>query len=66
MLHFSIIVYTAFGLMCLWFVISGVRKINQEKQNQQSVAAEKSRQKEQQELDQQEQETTPNEETLSD
>ena len=66
MLYFSIIVYTAFGLMCLWFVISGVRKINQEKQNQQSVAAEKSRQKEQQELDQQEQETTPNEETLSD
>jgi uncharacterized ion transporter superfamily protein YfcC len=66
MLYFSIIVYTAFGLMCLWFVISGVRKINQEKQNQQSVAAEKSCQKEQQELDQQEQETTPNEETLSD
>lgn len=61
MLYFSIIVYTAFGLMCLWFVISGVRKINQEKQNQQSVAAEKSCQKEQQE-----QETTPNEETLSD
>lgn len=66
MLYFSIIVYTAFGLMCLWFVISGVRKINQEKQNQQSVAAEKSRQKDQQELDQQEQETIPNEETLSD
>ena len=66
MLYFSIIVYTAFGLMCLWFVISGVRKINQEKQNQQSVATEKSREQEQQKLDQQEQETTPNEETLSD
>ena len=35
MLFFSIIVYTAFGLMCVWFVISGVRKLNQEKQNAQ-------------------------------
>jgi hypothetical protein len=38
MLYFSIIAYTAFGLMCIWFVISGVRKINQEKQNQQAEA----------------------------
>ena len=61
MLYFSIIAYTAFGLMCIWFVISGVRKINQEKQNQQSVADEKNREKAQQE-----QETAQNEEALSD
>lgn len=61
MLYFSIIAYTAFGLMCIWFVISGVRKINQEKQNQQSVADEKKREKAQQE-----QETAQNEEALSD
>ena len=35
MVFFSVIVYTAFGLMCVWFVISGVRKLNQEKQNPQ-------------------------------
>lgn len=38
MLYFSIIAYTAFGLMCIWFVISGVRKINQEKKDQQAEA----------------------------
>ena len=61
MLYFSIIAYTAFGLMCIWFVISGVRKINQEKQNQQAAADEKNREKAQQE-----QETAQNEEALSD
>ena len=29
MLFFEIIIYTLFGAMCIWFVISGVRKINQ-------------------------------------
>lgn len=36
MLFFSIIIYTLFGLMCLWFVISGVRKMNEIKQNQEA------------------------------
>ena len=34
MIFLSIIIYTAFGLMCLWFIISGVRKINQVKKSQ--------------------------------
>ncbi len=34
MLIFSIIIYTAFGLMCLWFIISGVQKIKQIKNSQ--------------------------------
>ena len=34
MLIFIIIIYTLFGLMCLWFIISGVRKINEVKASQ--------------------------------
>ena len=29
MLIFSIIIYTLFGGMCIWFIISGVQKIKQ-------------------------------------
>ena len=29
MLIFSIIIYTLFGGMCLWFIISGVQKMKQ-------------------------------------
>lgn len=34
MLIFSIIIYTLFGAMCIWFVISGVQKIKQIKASQ--------------------------------
>lgn len=33
MLFFSIIVYAAFGIMCLFFIISGVKKIKEVKQS---------------------------------
>lgn len=64
MLYFSIIVYTAFGLMCLWFIISGVRKIDQEKHNQQAAADQKDLEKQQEQ--EQKQESEQNEESLSD
>ena len=41
MLIFSIIIYTLFGGMCIWFIISGVQKINQIKQEQKQAADEK-------------------------
>lgn len=34
MLIFSIVIYTLFGCMCIWFVISGVQKIKQIKASQ--------------------------------
>lgn len=34
MLFLSIIIYTLFGLMCLWFIISGVRKLQQVRNSQ--------------------------------
>ena len=49
MLFFSIIIYTLFGLMCLWFVISGVRKMNEIKQNQALASASKEEEKQAQE-----------------
>ena len=49
MLFFSIIIYTLFGLMCLWFVISGVRKMNEIKQNQALASASKEEGKQAQE-----------------
>ena len=33
MLFLSIVIYTAFGIMCLWFIISGVRKLKEVKQS---------------------------------
>ena len=41
MLIFSIIIYTFFGGMCLWFIISGVQKMKQIKQEQQQAADKK-------------------------
>ena len=41
MLIFSIIIYTLFGGMCIWFVISGVQKMKQIKQEQQQSADKK-------------------------
>ncbi|MCR4900414.1 MAG: DUF2007 domain-containing protein [Treponema sp.] len=34
MIVFAVIIYTLFGAMCVWFVISGVKKINQVKASQ--------------------------------
>ena len=34
MLAFSIIIYTLFGAMCVWFIISGIQKIKQIKASQ--------------------------------
>ena len=31
---FSVIAYAAFGILCVWFIISGVRKINEVKKSQ--------------------------------
>ena len=38
MLIFSIIIYTLFGGMCIWFVISGVQKMKQIKAEQAAQA----------------------------
>ena len=38
---FTIVIYTLFGGMCIWFVISAIKKINQIKQDQQEAADEK-------------------------
>ena len=42
MLIFSIIIYTLFGGMCLWFIISGVQKLKSIHAEQESAAAIKS------------------------
>lgn len=34
MMIFTVIVYSLFGAMCIWFVVSGIRKINQVKESQ--------------------------------
>ena len=41
MLFFSIIIYTLFGGLCIWFIISGVQKIKQIKNEQEQAASEK-------------------------
>ena len=37
MVIFSIIIYTLFGGMCLWFIISGVQKIKSIRAEQESA-----------------------------
>ena len=45
MLIFSIIIYTLFGFMCLWFIISGVQKIKQIRTSQEQAAQDKAEEK---------------------
>ena len=42
MLVFSIIIYTLFGGMCIWFIISGIQKMKEIKAGQEQTAANKS------------------------
>lgn len=45
MVIFSIIIYTLFGGMCLWFIISGVQKIKSIRAEQESAAELKAEEK---------------------
>ena len=45
MLIFSIIIYTLFGFMCLWFIISGVQKMKQIRSSQEQAALDKEEEK---------------------